>query len=427
MSRCFWIVLVVAASFFAACGGSDEERIRSRVRGYFEALREGDREEIWDHWSRHRKNLLSELRLYLSAPRPVEPCWFFEFAREARPDITPEVASGMEDREFYLWLRAEDEGFEPPPLSEDAVVTITDDTAEIRDHDAKTVVYLRRESGAWKVDWIAAGEDYEGVIELETGPGGLEYSMLSVVQDLSRRFWYRVPLPTLPGSVELPEDGSEPFRVRIAVETDGRLLVREEPIAADALIEKLLIFAERERDMEHPLQPSRVQALLAVHREAKWSDALVALNCVSDFDVRIRNVALLTREESAYRRWAVAADVMRYLPKHRWPAPAFRLSIGGGPATDERLSGLIAALRARKEPLPESGVTVALRPDASSEAALRVLVAVAAAGVQWIHPVADGTLTREWTLDGEPLEPGPKEEIGKLGPIDVKLVFLPGR
>lgn len=71
--------------------------------------------------------------------------------------------------------------------------------------------------------------------------------------------------------------------------------VKGNSVTQDELIQKLLVFAERKRDTENPLQPSEVRAHLRVEPDIPWSEVRRVLDACEDPDVRIYKITFAVR------------------------------------------------------------------------------------------------------------------------------------
>ena len=161
-----------------------------------------------------------------------------------------------------------------------------------------------------------------------------------VVADLVRKDLFVVPLPDVPGAV--PVDEHVESRIRIALDIDGMYVVKGRRVGPKELTQKLLVYADRKRDLDHPMQWSMVRALLAVHRDVTWGDLEGLLRIVADPDVRIRHAELLTWEsEDGWKRRAVPLVLDSFQPGIARPVePEVSLHVAPGASIDLYRRGL---------------------------------------------------------------------------------------
>jgi len=127
-----------------------------------------------------------------------------------------------------------------------------------------------------------------------------------LVADLSQK---DIELLQLPWSTEAQADqGKEDLRIIINVVKAGNIReqkdwksgdpvdikVKGEVVDLKTLTQKLLVFAERKRDMEHPMQPSEVFALIRCDRDIRWREVQWVMQACADPDVRIYKLQFAT-------------------------------------------------------------------------------------------------------------------------------------
>jgi biopolymer transport protein ExbD len=61
-----------------------------------------------------------------------------------------------------------------------------------------------------------------------------------------------------------------------------------------SLTQKLLVHAERKRDLEHPMQPSEVFALIRCDKDIRWREVQWVMQACADPDVRIYKLQFAT-------------------------------------------------------------------------------------------------------------------------------------
>jgi len=106
--------------------------------------------------------------------------------------------------------------------------------------------------------------------------------------------WMRLPESTAP-SGRLCED----LRIIVTLKRNEfgsvETLVKGRPVFQRELIRKLLIFAERRRDEEHPMNPSEVFLDLRVEPDIPWHEVRRVLDACEDPDVRIYKIRFAVR------------------------------------------------------------------------------------------------------------------------------------
>ena len=127
-----------------------------------------------------------------------------------------------------------------------------------------------------------------------------------MVADLSKK---DIELLKLPWSTQAQTDeGKEDMRVIINVVKQGDLKqieswkpgdpvdirVKGQTVDLKTLTQKLLVFAERKRDMEHPMQPSEVFALIRCDEKIRWLEVQWVMQACADPDVRIYKLQFAT-------------------------------------------------------------------------------------------------------------------------------------
>jgi biopolymer transport protein ExbD len=128
-----------------------------------------------------------------------------------------------------------------------------------------------------------------------------------MVADLSKK---DIELLKLPWSTQAQADeGKEDMRVIINVVKSGQtneeraawksgdpvlIKVKGQEVDIKTLTQKLLVFAERKRDMDHPMQPSEVFALIRCDQEIRWREVQWVMQACADPDVRIYKLQFAT-------------------------------------------------------------------------------------------------------------------------------------
>jgi biopolymer transport protein ExbD len=127
-----------------------------------------------------------------------------------------------------------------------------------------------------------------------------------LVADLSQK---DIEILQLPWSTEAQADeGKEKKRVLINIVKKGDLQarknwkpgdpveikVRGETVDFKTLTHKLLAFAETDRDMDHPMQPSEVFALIRCDKDIRWREVQWVMQACADPEVRIYKLQFAT-------------------------------------------------------------------------------------------------------------------------------------
>jgi biopolymer transport protein ExbD len=68
------------------------------------------------------------------------------------------------------------------------------------------------------------------------------------------------------------------------------------------LTQRLLVFAERKRDMDHPMQPSEVFALIRCDKDIRWRQVQWVMQACADPDVRIYKLQFATAKPKEGQR-----------------------------------------------------------------------------------------------------------------------------
>ena len=127
-----------------------------------------------------------------------------------------------------------------------------------------------------------------------------------LVADLSQK---DIEILQLPWSTKAQADqGKEDLRIIINVVKAGDInqvknwktgdpvdiKVKGSVVDLKTLTQKLLVFAERKRDMEHPMQPSEVFALIRCDKDIRWREVQWVMQACADPDVRIYKLQFAT-------------------------------------------------------------------------------------------------------------------------------------
>ena len=128
-----------------------------------------------------------------------------------------------------------------------------------------------------------------------------------LVADLSQK---DIELLQLPWSTQAQADtGQEDLRIIINVVKAGKtnedrrnwksgdpvlIKVKGDEVNLKTLTQRLLVFAERKRDMEHPMQPSEVFALIRCDEKIRWLEVQWVMQACADPDVRIYKLQFAT-------------------------------------------------------------------------------------------------------------------------------------
>lgn len=406
----------------SACGDppSEEERVLRAVEEVRQAMVSTDADAMWDSLSRHRRNLMAELRLLSAGTTDRKDAgpliWFLD--GEAISAVPPDRARAMSDQEFSR------ETFRPwehvPPIPADADIRIEGDRAEVDDAAGRIQWILVREDGDWRFEALLTDLLYKVALELHTGPGGHEY-VFAMASDLSRKALHEVPLPAIDGAGLVDEKFH--LACRVALESDGSFVLKGETLDAGRLRKKLRVFAERSRDMEHPLQYSTVHVQLAVHRDLTWRSVEETLWLLANLDVRIRNVDFLTIEED-WKAWAMPVRLAcRTRPGQiRYTEPDVTLRVGNDASSNHLRIGLQNALVALPDEKLEKGIRVVMSPDLPVGAAVNTLGVVARRGIpEIVHRLAETSFLAS-SLDGEPVVPDREGKL-KLVPTEIPLTL----
>jgi len=107
----------------------------------------------------------------------------------------------------------------------------------------------------------------------------------------------RIVLPEMeaPGSAHWCEDLRAVLTLRRNTVGDIEMFLRGRPIHPDDLTTKLLLYAERKRDLEHPDQPSEVFLHLRAEPGIPWGEVRRVLLACQDPDVRMYKIAFAVR------------------------------------------------------------------------------------------------------------------------------------
>jgi len=116
-------------------------------------------------------------------------------------------------------------------------------------------------------------------------------------------------VPDWPGPANTP---AEEELLEILVAKDGRLTLGGKEVDIRQLTMKLLVWAERSRDLEHPFQPSHMPIVIHASRDARWQQLQWTMQAAADPDVRIWRIYFATR-----MRDGKFAYVPVFLPTHR--------------------------------------------------------------------------------------------------------------
>ena len=135
-----------------------------------------------------------------------------------------------------------------------------------------------------------------------------------LVADLSQK---DIELLKLPWSEKAQADtGDEDLRVIINIVKKGNIQAQKnwkpgdpveikckgEPVTFKQLTQRLLVFAERKRDDEHPMQPSEVFALIRCDRQIRWREVQWVMQACADPDVRIYKLQFATSKPEGAKR-----------------------------------------------------------------------------------------------------------------------------
>lgn len=339
MKTCALLLLV----FLAACGMSESEENRALhvAREYLRAMDRGLIEYSWDLSSTRRQALWNELRdALVGESDDYEMRWFRDatFPLFVEDRVVP--ATG---REAYLHVVGKEER-KPPIAAGPPEIEIDGETAIVRYRSRNLALGLRREDGEWKID--ALGPADRGGVMVSTMASGRKVASWGWV-DLTMKEIERVALPDVPGGSEF-DRGAALLYLRIIVKADGTIRFKGQDYTLKELPRRLLVFAERMRDMDHPCQPSTTTVFLAAHREARWEYVQGVLYACAHHEIRIRNVTLVTEEGEWGKGIGFPVEIYAHRPG-----------------------------RVRVRP-PEDAVLVDLPGDLKWETVLRVLVEVGA-------------------------------------------------
>jgi hypothetical protein len=95
----------------------------------------------------------------------------------------------------------------------------------------------------------------------------------------------------------------------VTIDRDGTIRLRRDAVTYKQLVQRLLVYAERIRDIDHPLQPSLTFLLITADREAPWSATRLPLKAAHDPDVRIYQVLFRVFDERTGRPGWLNAQV----------------------------------------------------------------------------------------------------------------------
>jgi biopolymer transport protein ExbD len=84
--------------------------------------------------------------------------------------------------------------------------------------------------------------------------------------------------------------------------SDGiKIMLKGKEYTLDALTQSLLIIANRKRDMDHPMQPSEVFALIRCDQDIRWREVQWVMQACAHPDVRIYKLQFATSKPDEKR------------------------------------------------------------------------------------------------------------------------------
>jgi len=129
----------------------------------------------------------------------------------------------------------------------------------------------------------------------------------AVLAALVRFFDPGIEILTLPWSEKaMPDQGKEELRVILnIVKVNPEKWKPGDPVEVrykgqtldlDTLTKRLLNFANRDRDMDHPMQPSEVFALIRCDQDIRWREVQWVMQACAHPDVRIYKIQFATKK-----------------------------------------------------------------------------------------------------------------------------------
>lgn len=102
-------------------------------------------------------------------------------------------------------------------------------------------------------------------------------------------------------------DSDEDIAIRVSIHRDSKVGLKGDFVTEKQLTQRLIVFAERRRDMDAPDQPSLVWLEILADREAPWSATHRPLRAAADPDVRIFQVRFrVFDEKTGHPGWLIA-------------------------------------------------------------------------------------------------------------------------
>ena len=129
-----------------------------------------------------------------------------------------------------------------------------------------------------------------------------------MVADLSKK---DIELLTLPWSeMAIADQGKEELRVILNIVKKGpiekwragdpvQVKYKGTELNLETLTTKLLQFANRKRDMDHPMQPSEVFALIRCDQDIRWREVQWVMQACAHPDVRIYKIQFATSKPAS--------------------------------------------------------------------------------------------------------------------------------
>jgi hypothetical protein len=420
------VLLTLLALSGCAEPPTEEERILRAVEEALAASAARDAPALWSALSETQRNRFAEIRGLAAGELPKGRDDWLDQAVGLLSEEDRVAARTQSDYEFFRnrlapsgmpWSRGEGS----------PRVTVEGETARVRWPTEPVCWHLRRERGGWRVAMVLEGPFADMALVSHVGPGGREYLLPETTVWLSRKEQHEVPLPRVAG--DAPLDESVAIRVRVALERDGSYVVKGERIGLEALRKKLGVYAERQRDLDHPWQPSVVPVALAVHRELTWGDVDRVLRLVAGGEIRACRAEFLTKEEGWTSRAIPVRLGARPPIRVKWPEPFVVIRVGVVPVTPGHLAALEEILDdGTPGTMVAQGVRVEIDARLGVEPALRLLMTVARCvppETEMILCVAKEKLPAKLTIgDGFEIEP---IDGGKPGesPVTLPLTMDP--
>jgi hypothetical protein len=368
------------------------------ARDFLAALDAQDYDRAWsltaDSYREPWAKLIAEARLDSGMRRPVRiPGTGVPAEIEER--LTSGEFGEVSPRELFRLARqhVHDEVRMLPPTDSPCVVEIEGDGALVTWKEEYLAVSLRRDADRWLVMYAGSLSDLSSE---DPFPG--------------------IALPRLRGDRPVPEHEE---CVTLSVAADGAPASGGRSSTLKTVRDRLTVYDQSydprvaANGADHPVR--RRVLYLGVHRDAAWSEVEAVLRVATGLEIRYRDVEIVTRVGRRTLHCVALALDGRSVT---FPGPRSPLVEVGSTIRDSDLTALRAALGKLREEQIRQGVRARLASDLRSEDALRILLAIAAAGAPQIvveDAAPTGSSPAGIRIDGETVEsqPGPPSPGGE--------------